>query len=58
MHGLGPSGNPPTAPPKTVDGQPRVFSQTFILVPDPTSSHKAGEMAKYYVNADAMRFVG
>ncbi|KAH9828689.1 NTF2-like protein [Rhodofomes roseus] len=58
-HGRGPAGNPPATSSKSVDGQPRVFSQTFMLVPDPTAPPtKAGEVAKYYVNADALRFVG
>jgi len=58
-HGKGPQGNPPNTPAKTIDGQPRVFSQTFMLVPDPTApTTKPGEVAKYYVGADALRFVG
>jgi len=60
-------GNPanPTVPSnngtksKSVDGQPRVFSQTFVLVPDPSAvPGKTGEVAKYYISADALRFVG
>ncbi|KIM88915.1 hypothetical protein PILCRDRAFT_3078 [Piloderma croceum F 1598] len=59
QHGRGPAGNPAATPAKSVDGQSRVFSQTFMLVPDPTAPPtKTGEVAKYYVNADAMRFVG
>ena len=59
LHGRGPAGNPAATPAKSVDGQSRVFSQTFMLVPDPTAPPtKTGEVAKYYVNADAMRFVG
>ena len=59
LHGRGPAGNPVATPAKSVDGQSRVFSQTFMLVPDPTAPPtKTGEVAKYYVNADAMRFVG
>ena len=51
--------NAPPASSKSVDAQPRVFSQTFMLVPDPTAAPtKSGEIGKYYVNADAMRFVG
>lgn len=58
-HGLGPSGNPPDTPARSIEGHPRVFSQTFILVPDPTAPlTKPGEVAKYYVGADALRFVG
>jgi len=44
---------------KNVDGQPRVFSQTFVLVPDSSAvPAKTGEVAKYYISADAFRFVG
>lgn len=58
-HGHGPSGNPPDTPARTIEGHPRVFSQTFILVPDSTAPPtKPGEVAKYYVGADALRFVG
>ncbi|PCH34266.1 NTF2-like protein [Wolfiporia cocos MD-104 SS10] len=52
-------GRRPPGNSKSVDDQPRAFSQTFMLVPDPTAPpSKAGEVAKYYVNADALRFVG
>jgi NTF2-related export protein 1/2 len=58
-HGRGPAGNPPDTPTRCVEGHPRVFSQTFILVPDSTAPPtKPGEVAKYYVGADALRFVG
>jgi NTF2-related export protein 1/2 len=58
-HGRGPAGNPPDTPVRSVEGHPRVFSQTFILVPDSTAPPtKPGEVAKYYVGADALRFVG
>jgi len=58
-HGLGPAGNPPDMPVRCIEGQPRVFSQTFILVPDSSAAPtKPGEVAKYYVGADALRFVG
>ncbi|TFK41862.1 hypothetical protein BDQ12DRAFT_677289 [Crucibulum laeve] len=58
-HGRGPSGNPPTTPRGNIEGQPRVFAQTFMLVPDPAAPPtKPGEVAKYYVGADALRFVG
>lgn len=44
---------------RSVDDQPRVFFQSFVLVPDPVAPVvKAGEVAKYYIDADAMRFVG
>lgn len=56
VHGKGPEGNPAATHNKSLDGQPRVFSQTFMLVPDPAAG--PGEQTKYYVNADAMRFVG
>jgi len=54
-------GRPPMVPAKNkkTEGQPRAFHQTFMLVPDPTApATKPGEVAKYYVSADAMRFVG
>lgn len=58
-HGRGPAGNPAATPTKSIDGQARVFSQTFMLVPDPTAPPvETGEVAKYYIAADAMRFVG
>jgi len=58
-HGRGPAGNPPNTPSRTIDGHPRVFSQTFMLVPDSDAPPtKPGEVAKYYVSADALRFVG
>ncbi|KAI0059497.1 NTF2-like protein [Artomyces pyxidatus] len=56
-HGGGPSANPPAIK-KTIEGHPRVFTQTFMLVPDTAAPPKPGEVAKYYINADAMRFVG
>lgn len=58
IHGGGPSANPSNVPNKTIEGHPRVFAQTFMLVPDATAVTKAGEVAKYYINADSMRFVG
>ncbi|KAM6498649.1 hypothetical protein JOM56_006597 [Amanita muscaria] len=58
-HGKGPEGNPPNTHSKTPDGHPRVFSQTFLLTPDPAApATKPGEVAKYYISADALRFVG
>jgi NTF2-related export protein 1/2 len=57
-HGDGPTGNPASAPVKTIEGHPRVFSQTFMLAPDSSVTLKPGEVAKYYIIADAMRFVG
>ena len=59
VHGKGPTANPANTPHKTVDGHPRVFSQTFMLAPDPNAPPtKSGEVAKYYITADALRFVG
>ena len=55
-HGKGPAGNPAATPARSVDGQPRVFHQTFMLVPDPATV--PGEPQKYYVNGDILRFVG
>ncbi|KAF9024146.1 hypothetical protein BDZ89DRAFT_1069391 [Hymenopellis radicata] len=59
-HGKGATGNPPNTGNKTIDGHPRVFSQTFILIPDPNAptTGKVGEVAKYFITADALRFVG
>lgn len=58
-HGRGPSGNPPSTSSRNPEGHPRVFSQTFMLVPDSeTPATKPGEVAKYYISADALRFVG
>ncbi|KAA1467823.1 NTF2-like protein [Dentipellis sp. KUC8613] len=58
VHGGGPTANPVSTPSKSIDGQPRVFTQTFILSPDVTATKTAGEVAKYYITADTMRFVG
>ncbi|KAF8445688.1 hypothetical protein L210DRAFT_3619538 [Boletus edulis BED1] len=53
------SEHPVNTPSRSVDGQPRVFFQTFMLVPDPAAPIAGvGEVAKYYVDADSMRFVG
>ncbi|KAK2461451.1 hypothetical protein APHAL10511_005914 [Amanita phalloides] len=58
-HGRGPAGNPPNTHSKALDGHPRVFSQAFLLTPDPaTPVTKPGEVAKYYISADTLRFVG
>ena len=58
-HGKGPAANPANAPRHNVEGHPRVFSQTFMLAPDPNAPPtKSGEVAKYYITADALRFVG
>ncbi|KAJ7631196.1 hypothetical protein FB45DRAFT_559512 [Roridomyces roridus] len=55
VHGQG-----TTSHSKNKEDQPRVFSQTFMLVPDAAAPAptKAGELAKYYISADALRFVG
>ena len=58
IHGEGPEGNPRGAPTKTIEGHPRVFTQTFVLAPDSSVALKPGEVAKYYILADTMRFVG
>ncbi|KAG6830900.1 hypothetical protein H0H92_014051 [Tricholoma furcatifolium] len=58
-HGKGLAGNPTRTKHRDTEGHPRVFSQTFMLVPDPSApATKPGELAKYYVSADAIRFVG
>jgi len=44
---------------RTVDGQPRVFSQTFVLMRDPdTAGAEPGKLGKYIIKADTLRFVG
>lgn len=56
-HGRPPANTNPK--PRTIDGQPRIFSQTFMLTQDSTAAPGgAGEVAKYYISSDAMRFVG
>ncbi|TFK77456.1 NTF2-like protein [Pluteus cervinus] len=51
--------NPNQAKKRAIDEQPRVFHQTFMLVPDSAAPPtKAGEVGKYYISADAFRFVG
>ncbi|KIY73561.1 NTF2-like protein [Cylindrobasidium torrendii FP15055 ss-10] len=55
LHGHG----PPSKDRGTVEGHARVFHQTFMLIPDQeATSHLAGEVGKYYIIADAFRFVG
>lgn len=39
----------------TFENEPRVFNQTFILIPD--EAHTGGD-PKYFVKADSLRFVG
>lgn len=56
MHGKGAAIWHPTGS-RSVDDQPRIFSQTFMLVPD-TESDAATSQVKYYVLSDDMRFVG
>ncbi|KAL0581085.1 hypothetical protein V5O48_000979 [Marasmius crinis-equi] len=43
---------------RSVDGLSRVFSQVFMLVPDPNVAPNPGEGTKYYVSVDSLRFVG
>jgi len=44
---------------RSVDGQPRVFSQTFVLMRDPdTGVVEPGKLGKYIIKADTLRFVG
>ena len=47
---------------KSVDDQPRIFSQTFMLVPDTEVGAQTPEASKpqvkYYILSDSMRFVG
>jgi NTF2-related export protein 1/2 len=44
---------------RSVDGQPRVFSQTFVLMRDPdTAGLEPGKLGKYIIKADTLRFVG
>jgi len=58
-HGGGPDANPPSTHPKSIDGQPRVFSQTFVLLPDSTAPiTNAAELPKYFISSDSLRFVG
>jgi len=59
-HGRGVSGNPPqTSKERNPEGHPRVFAQTFLLVPDTeVAAAPPTQPAKYYISADAMRFVG
>jgi NTF2-related export protein 1/2 len=45
--------------PKTVDGQPRVFAQTFVLTRDQDKTGtEEGKLGKYVIKADTIRFVG
>jgi len=57
-HGRSLSSNPRNTSAKPSEGQPHVFSQTFILVPDANAPTRPGEVAKYYISADSLRFVG
>jgi hypothetical protein len=55
-HGPPPQPNPAAAAKKPVfENEPRVFNQTFILIPDETV---VGGEPKYFVKADSLRFVG
>lgn len=56
--GGGGGGNVPNFT-RSVDGQPRVFAQTFVLMRDPdTGGAEAGKLGKYIIKADTLRFVG
>ncbi|KAJ3750840.1 hypothetical protein DFH05DRAFT_1468762 [Lentinula detonsa] len=58
VHGK-PAPHAPGQRSKSVEGQARVYSQTFMLVPDSAAApSQPGEPAKYYIGADALRFVG
>ncbi|KAH7338937.1 hypothetical protein B0J17DRAFT_659203 [Rhizoctonia solani] len=55
-HGPPPQPGPAAAAKKAIfENEPRVFNQTFILIPDEAAA--AGE-PKYFVKADSLRFVG
>lgn len=43
---------------KNVEGQQRVFGQTFVLTRDKTAESGEGKLGKYVIKADTMRFVG
>jgi len=43
---------------KTLDEAPRVFSQSFVLVPEEASPDGLPSDIKYYIAADSLRFVG
>ncbi|TDL28072.1 NTF2-like protein [Rickenella mellea] len=60
VHGKQANDNPNATPVKGVDAQPRVFTQTFMLTPDPNApgEEPMKPQVVYYVNADALRFVG
>ncbi|PVG03044.1 NTF2-like protein [Serendipita vermifera] len=61
LHGTMPAKIPQTKKPGVL---PRVFSQTFVLAPDPTSQPPATTTPEqatngvYYVRSDTLRFVG
>lgn len=61
MHGKAAAVQHPTTS-KAVDDQPRIFAQTFMLVPDTEAGGPAAEASKpqvkYYILSDSMRFVG
>ncbi|KAH8120069.1 NTF2-like protein [Phellopilus nigrolimitatus] len=61
VHGKA-ANNPHPASSKAVDDQPRIFAQTFMLVPDTDAPAAATDTSKpqvkYYVLTDGMRFVG
>ncbi|TFL06821.1 hypothetical protein BDV98DRAFT_560021 [Pterulicium gracile] len=59
LHGKGFEGNPRGTRKDCLDGMSRVFSQTFLLVPDSAAAASgSSEAIKYYISADCVRFVG
>ena len=59
IHGPTALSSAPTSGSKNVDSQPRIFTQTFTLAPDTEqSAEDPSTSMKYYVNTDALRFVG
>ena len=61
IHGKTARNTHPTSS-KAVDDQPRIFSQTFILVPElernEGNADTSSGMMNYYILSDSMRFVG
>ncbi|KAG8898750.1 hypothetical protein FRB99_007181 [Tulasnella sp. 403] len=55
-HGPSAKADTITTSTKVLDAAPRVFSQSFVLVPDETST--SGKEPKYYVASDSLRFAG
>lgn len=57
VHGPAASGDFIETGGKDIKAAPRVFSQSFILVPDEEAS-VPGEAPTYYITSDSLRFVG